>query len=175
MEKPFLLLFLRYVIGFVFIFSLYGKLKNIPSFIQTITNFRFFPQKFSKPLAYLFLTGEVSVVVSMLIGINLLFWGFLIASLMFLAFSIALTSVLVQNIRTSCNCFGPDEKDVSVGHVVRSLGFLICGVLGIVITTHIHQYTLLQPEFFLIVTTGSVSIAFVIVWMNVTEIIKLFQ
>jgi hypothetical protein len=175
MEKPFLLLFLRYVIGFVFIFSLYGKLKNIPSFIQTITNFQFFPQKFSKSLAYLFLTGEISVIITMLIGKNLLIWGFLIASLMFLAFSIALTSVLVRNIRTSCNCFGPDEKDVRVGHVVRSLGFLVCGVLGIVITTHPNQYTLLQPEFFLIATTGSVSIAFVIVWMNVTDIIKLFQ
>ena len=173
MEKPFLLLFLRYVIGFVFIFSLYGKLKNIPSFIQTITNFQFLPQKFSKSLAYLFLTGEISVIITMLIGKNLLIWGFLIASLMFLAFSIALTSVLVRNIRTSCNCFGSDEKDVSVGHVVRSLGFLVCGVMGIVITT--YQHSLLQPEFFLIATTGSVSIAFVIVWMNVTDIIKLFQ
>lgn len=173
MEKSHLLIFFRFVMGYVFVFSLAGKFKNIPSFVQTITNFRFFPSKFSKPIAYIILIGEVSVVLAMLIGKNLLLWGFLITSLMFLAFSIALSSVIVRNIKTSCNCFGPDEKDVNVGHVVRSFGFMICGIGGVSMT--FHQYSLVQPDLLLIVTMGIISIAYVVIWMNASDIFKLFQ
>jgi uncharacterized membrane protein YphA (DoxX/SURF4 family) len=174
MEKPLLLLFLRFVMGYVFVFSLTGKLRNIPSFVQTITNFLFFPSKFSRPLAYIILIGEVSVVVAMLIGKNLLLWGFLITSLMFLAFSIALSSVIVRNIKTSCNCFGPDEKEVNVGHVVRSLGFLVCGIGGMILTKlpFATSSGVGIIEMFLI---GVFAVVFVILMMQISEVIKIFQ
>jgi len=174
MEKPLLLLFLRFVIGFVFLTSLAGKLRDIPSFVQTITNFRFFPEGVSKPLAYLFLWGEVSMIAVMLVGKSFLFWGFLIASLLFLAFSIALSSVIVRNIKTPCNCFGPDEKDVGAGHVVRSLGFMVCGIGGMILT----KLPFAAPGVIGITVWGLIglfSMVFVMVWMQIGEILKIFQ
>jgi len=84
-----------------------------------------------------------------------------------------LSSVIVRNIKTSCNCFGPDEKDVGAGHVVRSLGFMVCGIGGMIASY--HPFSPGQPDFIMIVTMGFVSIGFVVVWMNISDIIKLFR
>lgn len=168
----YLLTFFRFVIGFVFAISLVGKVRDIPAFTQAITNFQFFPQGFSKPLAYLFLLGELGTVVAMLIDGVFLIWGFWIATLMFFAFSIALSSVVLRKIHTSCNCFGPDNKDITSGHVIRSLGFMACGIGGAII---IDSYrTSLEPLSLLhIAFVGMLAIVFVEVWMQIDDILQL--
>ena len=171
---PYLLTFFRFVIGFVFVTSLIGKAGDIPAFTQAITNFRFFPQSFSKPLAYLFLLGEFGTVVAMLFGRELLFWGFLVAMLMFLSFSIALSSVILRKIETTCNCFGPDQKDVNFGHVLRSLGFMICGIGGSIIS-YLHNIPSGSIEIINLIFVGAFSAVFVLVWMHIGDILQFFE
>lgn len=173
MANTFLLNFFRFTIGLVFAISLVGKLRDVPSFFQTITNFRFFPSTFSKPLAYLFLLGECGTIIAMVIGGPFLFWGFLAAAAMFLSFSIALLLVVKRKIETSCNCFGPDEKNVDIGHIVRSAGFMLCAISGLVLR---RINTTVMPalnwiEWLLI---GMASTTFVLVWMRISEIVKIF-
>jgi len=169
---PYLLTFFRFVIGFVFAISLIGKVRDIPAFTQAITNFRFFPQSFSKPLAYLFLLGELSTVIAMAIGEKLILWGFLLAALMFLSFTIALSSVILRKIKTPCNCFGPDQREVNFGHILRSLGFMVCGVGGVIISTLSGNF--LNPlnlvDIFLM---GVFAFVFSLIWMQVGDILQL--
>lgn len=171
---PYLLTFFRFVIGFVFAISLIGKVRDVPAFEQAITNFRFFPQSFSKPLAYLFLLGESSTVIAMAIGEKLLLWGFLLAALMFLSFSIALSSVILRKIETTCNCFGPDQKEISFGHVLRSLGFMICGIGGSIIS-YFHNIPYGSIESVNLIFIGIFSMVFVLVWTHIGDIIQLLE
>lgn len=168
----YLLTFFRFVIGFVFAISLVGKVRDIPSFIQAITNFKFFPQSFSKPLAYLFLLGEFGTVAAMLMGKEFLLLGFLAATLMFASFSIALSSVILRKIKTSCNCFGPDNKGINFGHVIRSFGFMTCGIGGLFISyfqsTSLGSIGLLDR-----ILIGIFAIIFVFTWMQIGDILHL--
>jgi len=167
------LAFFRLTIGFVFAISLVGKIRNIPLFTRTITNFNFFPKSFSKPLTYLFLLGEFGTVVAMIVGGSFLFWGFLTSTLLYLSFSIALLSVVIRKIKTPCNCFGPDEKDVGIGHVVRSTGFMICGLGGLISMKfyELASGALNWAEWGLV---GATALVFVLVWIQISEIVKLF-
>ncbi len=174
MINAYLLIFFRTVVGLVFTMSLVGKMRDIPSFTQTITSFRFFPPFFSRPLTYLFLLGEFGVITIMGIGEPFLFWGFLAATMMFLSFSIALSSVLLRKIKTSCNCFGPDEKNVSVGHIVRSFGFMVCGIGGGVSTYKFGNFTT-TLDFVEIFSVGVMGILFVTIWTYIGDLLRLIM
>ena len=131
--------FCRLVIGLVFALSFIGKVRDIPTFEQTIRRFKLLPGWLSRATALVFLGGEAAVVVAMLPHPRLLsqFWerkvitgGFLLAALMLLAFCAALASVLIRKIYTSCNCFGASEKPVSPYDMVRNVGFIVCALGG---------------------------------------------
>jgi uncharacterized membrane protein YphA (DoxX/SURF4 family) len=62
--------FVRIVIGLMFTISSIGKFRDVASFEQTFTRFKFFPSRFSRVLAYLFMSRELAVVVCMLAGID---------------------------------------------------------------------------------------------------------
>lgn len=164
--------FFRITIGLVFAISLAGKLRDISTFIQTITNFQFFPKSFSQPLAYLFLLGELGTLVAMIVGTSLLFWGFMAAMLMFLAFSIALSSVVKRKIETSCNCFGPDEKNVGNGHIIRSLGFMACGLGGLVL---VLPGVAVRSLGWIDLLAGVMGVFFVLIWTHIDDILKILS
>lgn len=90
------------------------------SFTQAIDRFKLLPKVLHSPTAVAFLGGELVVVVAMILGGKFLLWGFLLAGLLLLLFSIALASVLVRKIPTSCNCFGSSQKPVSIFDIVRN-------------------------------------------------------
>ena len=163
---------IRVAIGFVFMHSFVNKVRNIPDFRNTITKFAVFPSSYSNFLAYSFLAGEVTASVSTLIGGPFLILGFALAAALFLVFSIGLSSVLVRKIETPCGCFGSDEKQVSVSHVVRSTGFMLCSMLGLYFSLvgGISQFTYSIFEWFSI---SVMAIVFDVTLVNSGEIVKL--
>ena len=167
MDASCLLLFFRISVGLVFLFSFVGKVQDIRTFIRTISTFRLFPQSFSQPLAYMILLG------AMLLGGKFLFWGFLIASKMLLAFTIAIASALARKIKTACNCFGTGDNEISNGHVIRNIGFLFCGLPGLAITAKLNLYG--QYDFFTVLIIGIAAIIFIAIWTNISDILKLFH
>ncbi len=166
--------FSRIVIGLIFAISAYGKIQDVSSFTDAITRFKFFPKQFSPALAYLFLSGEILVVLLMLIGGFFLLFGYLLSFLMYLAFSIVLSSVVIRKIDTSCNCFGPSEKPVTPFHVVRAAGLmLLSAVSGAVL--YLNNTSLVQPELLgwvLMVLAGGI---FTFIWIQLDEIAELFR
>lgn len=166
--------FCRIVIGLVFAISSFGKLRDIPKFQQAILGFRLLPRRLSGPVALLFLSGELTVVVFVTFGGPLLLFGFLLAALLLLMFSGALASVLVRRLQTSCNCFGTNEKNVSSTDIWRNLGFLICatGGCGVFIWTRNEQLSLGGIEW-LLASLG--ALIFVLIWIQLGEIVQLFR
>jgi uncharacterized membrane protein YphA (DoxX/SURF4 family) len=166
--------FTRIVIGLIFIISAYGKIQDVSSFTDAITRFKFFPKQFSPALAYLFLSGEILVVFLMLVGGFFLLYGYLLSFLMYLAFSIALSSVVIRKIDTSCNCFGPSEKPVTPFHIVRAAGLMVLStVSGAVL--YLNKTNLVAPdlaEWVLMALAGGI---FALIWIQLDEIAELFR
>lgn len=73
-------------------------------------------------MALFFLSGEFAVVVLLFMGGQLLPLAFGLALLLLAAFTVALVSVLVRHIQTTCNCFGNSQKPVTYSDVWRNVG-----------------------------------------------------
>ncbi len=170
----YLLAFCRAVVGLVFALSSVSKVVNLAQFKQTISSFNLLPSWLSSIAAVLFLYGEFAVVLLVILGGPLLTIGFSLAILLLLLFCIALVSVLVRRIRTSCNCFGPSAKLVSRSDVWRNIGFMLCalgGWEGLGLTKN-AQGNLGLFEWIL---TGLGAGAFVVLWTQLGEIVQLFH
>ncbi len=166
--------FTRIVIGLIFAISAYGKIQDVSSFTDAITRFKFFPRQFSPALAYLFLSGEILVVLLMLIGGFFRLYGYLLSFLMYLVFSIALSSVVIRKIDTSCNCFGPSEKPVTSFHIVRAAGLMaLSAISGIIL--YLNNTSLVQPDLAGWVLMAMAGGIFTLIWIQVDEIAELFQ
>ena len=174
MVASLLLAFCRLVLGFVFTLSLIGKLRNIQAFRQTILTFRLLPDQFVGGATYLFLGSELLVVLGSILGNRFLFPTFLLAALLLLLFSGAMASVLVRQIRTSCNCFGKSDKPVAVTDLWRNGGLLCCALGGGVLlfwSPQGHDQLTIMAWFL----AGAAALVFVAFWLYLGDLVALFQ
>ncbi len=173
MLASYIFVFCRIVTGLVFALSSKGKVLHFSRFEQTVIRFDILPRGLSRLAALVFLCGEFAVIALILAGGEALRFGFSLGALLLLTFSAALASVLARNIKTSCNCFGSAEEAVSPYDLVRNAGFIACALQGLVLitvnTTPIH---LGVSEW--ILAAGS-AVVFVIVWVRLGEIVRLFR
>jgi len=171
---PYLLLFFRLTIGLLFIYSFLGKVRDVDQFAQTITNFKLLPERWSQLVALLFLMGELTVVVFVLIGGQWLSVAFGLAIFLLTAFTAALASVLVRNIQTTCNCFGSDEKPISHHDAGRNLGLLFIAAAGFWMSSLSVQtgggITVTET-----VLMSLAAIIFLLIWLNLRDVLQLFQ
>jgi hypothetical protein len=174
MVASLLFAFCRLVLGFVFALSLIGKLRNIQAFRQTILTFRLLPEWLVGTATWLFLGSEFLVVLGSILGNEFLFPTFLLAALLLLLFSGAMASVLVRQIRTSCNCFGKSDKPVAVTDLWRNGGLLCCALGGCALLFWLPQAhdQLTIVAWFL---AGVAAIVFVAFWLYLGDLVALFQ
>ncbi len=171
---PFGLAFCRIVIGVVFAWSFAGKVRDVPAFARTISRFRLLPGRLQRPAAVACLGSELAVAGAMLLGGGLLEWGFLLAALMLAVLCIALASVLMRKIRTSCNCFGASDRPVSPYDLVRNAGFIACAFGGYSLYAAAPG-RLTAPGVLEWGLAGVVAAVFVVVWVQVGEIVQLYR
>lgn len=171
---PYLLAFSRLTIGLVFAWSSIGKILKFAAFEQAIVNFKILPGSLVRGFAFLVLTGEIAVVLTMLLGGTFLTIGFSLAILLLLGFSIALLSVLARKIQTSCHCFGPSERPVSPYDVLRNVGFIGLAVVGWAAPS---TWPGVRPELGVLELAflGLMAAAFTAVWTHLKSIIELLR
>jgi uncharacterized membrane protein YphA (DoxX/SURF4 family) len=174
MMSQYLLAFCRIVIGLVFVVSSVSKARDLAQFKQTVSSFQLLPKRLSGGAALLFLGGEFVVALLVLIGGPLLLPGFFFAIGLLLLFSTALLSVLVRNIRTSCDCFGSSARLVSRFDVWRNVGFILCALGGCLALIWVgdRPLSLSLPEWIL---PGLAAALFVLIWSQLGEIAHLFR
>ncbi len=171
---PYMLAFCRIAVGLVFAISFGGKVLDIPTFTQAIGRFHILPERINRLAALLFLSGELTVIVLMILGGRLLGPGFGLAIFLLLIFCMALVSALIKRVKVSCNCFGPSEKPVSLYDVWRNVGFILCALSGwgtLVIVPQVRgglgvmDWVLVAPS----------AAAFVALWTQIESIVRLFR
>lgn len=174
MLLSYLTTFSRIIIGFAFAISFISKVSDVSAFEYTIKSFDLLPKKLHRIAALLFLSGELSITLLLVIGSKFLIVGFGLAIVLLIAFSIAMISVLVRNIRTSCNCFGLTEKAVSIFDVWRNASFFLFTLVGLLaLSTSTSQQTSLAPAEFSLLSV--IAIMFVTVLINFEDIVQLFK
>lgn len=169
-----LVTFCRIVIGLVFALSFLNKVLNPTMFERTVFSFDLVPKPLIKIAALLFLSGELTVVLFALAGGTFLGPGFTLAGILLLVFTMALASVLIRNIKTSCNCFGPSQKPVSAYDIWRNAGLilLVLAGLGALFMLNSDVANLDVPELSIVVLVAG---SFVAIWLNLRDIIQLFH
>jgi hypothetical protein len=151
---------------------LWGKVRDVDRFAETIRNFDLLPKQLARTAAVLFLTGEAVVVLFMVLGDRLLPVAFALAGLLLLLFTLALLSALRRGIKTSCNCFGASEKPLTYYDIWRNVGFIGCSVLGWWLAAQVLVTT--QPSNWAELALLSFGAAlFVIVWTQLNEVVTL--
>jgi len=174
MLPAYVLTFCRIAIGLVFTVSFVGKARNVAAFEQSIARFEMLPRWLEKRVAPLFLVAEFGVVALMVGGGDFLVIGFALGTSLLLVFSIAIASVLVRKIRSSCNCFGSDETPVSVHDVWRNAAFILCalGGMGALAVSSPRQN---NADSGMWLFAGLSAVVFVVVCIQLREIVHLIR
>jgi uncharacterized membrane protein YphA (DoxX/SURF4 family) len=102
---PFIPLFLRLVVGIIFLYAGFAKIVDPPGFAQALYNYRLLPAWTINPLAIILPWLELVVGGSLVFGIWTLGGG-VMASLLLTVFAGALGVNLIRGLDISCGCFG---------------------------------------------------------------------
>lgn len=172
---PYLLTFSRITVSFVFAASSISKMRNLPAFKLALTNFQILPRQLVRISAFVFLAGELAVVVLLLIGGKLLTPGFTLAILLLAVFCVALLSVLVRRIQTPCHCFGSSQRSVTVYDVWRNVGFITCALAGLSSYSSIPSGSKITLNGMELGLLGLIAIVFVVICIYLDEIIEMFR
>lgn len=117
---------IRIFLGITFVYASWDKILHPEAFAQAIANYRILPS---------FLVGIMAVAmpwIELFCGLFLILGLFvrssaLILSLMFVMFSIALSSTVIRGIDIDCGCFSvtKSEHAVNLNLIFRDLGYLV--------------------------------------------------
>lgn len=176
MLLSYLLTFCRITIGTIFAYAFLTKTWDerpfdLEQFSRSITNYKLLSSYWSRPLALILLICELIILVCILIGGQWLPIAFGLAIFLLLAFTAALVSVRVRNIKTSCNCFGRNKKPITYIDIGRNIGLLLVAIAGLWATGEAS----LNLGFFELVLMFIIAITFVLIWTNLNEIITLLR
>jgi hypothetical protein len=168
----YLLAFCRFALLFLFLTALVGKVRGISQFAQTVADFRLLPPWLSQPAVFLFLAGELAVILLLLAGGSWLPLAFALAGLLLTLFSLALLSALRRNIQTSCSCFGNSDKPLTYYDVWRNVSFMACSLLGWWLAAQV-LITAQPLNWVELAMAGFLAALFVMVWTQLSEVAML--
>lgn len=173
MFEAYVLTFCRVAIALAFTLSSIGKARNLSAFQQAIMNFDILPPTWAAKVAWLFLIGEISVVILVVLGESCMQLGLLLATFLLTMFSAALIIVLLRKKHIACNCFGFTEKHISWYDLVRNGIFILCSILGL--SLYWSAVGMLNElNWVHLSLVGLTSVSFVIIQINLSEIIQLY-
>jgi len=167
------LAFCRAVTGLVFVISFLRKVRDLSVFERTILRFRLLPAWMNRAAAFLFLSGEGTVVILLIAGREYSLLGFALAAMLLAVFSIGLMSALAKGLHSPCNCFGRTERPISGYDLVRNTLLILCALsgLGANLLAYTHNDSL---EFSAWLLIGLGACAFTIIVIRLGMIIPLF-
>src|SRR6185436_1126658 len=126
----YLLIFCRVALGLLFFFAFLGKAPNLPPFERTLIRLVLLPERFRRMAAFLFLIGELAVILLLAFEGQLLGLGFALATLLLLLSSMALGSALARRIALPDKGWDTIQKSLSPYDLWRNAGFIGCALAG---------------------------------------------
>lgn len=164
------LIFSRVTVGIVFGTSLVAKAASYSKFCRSLRAFGV-PEQLTRLGAHAILLSELVVTVSMVVGGDWLRVGFALAAWSLVLFSLGIAHVLRRGIKTSCACFGPNDKPVSQVTLLRNSTLLLCVLAGLAISAAPRQISSHLPLDWFVASVA--AIAFALICMNLSELIEI--
>jgi hypothetical protein len=120
------------------------------------------------------MASELSVVILLVVGSPFSEVGLLLALSLLLVFSGAITSAIIRDINTSCNCFGPTTERISTYELWRNGALLVCGLEGL---TPMFMSGLVLRDFGFVewLLMGLAAAVITVVLTNLRSIVQVFQ
>jgi len=167
----YLLIFCRMALGLLFFFAFLGKVPNLPPFERTLAGLGILPERFNRLAAFLFLISELTVILLLALGDQLLGPGLALAAMLLLFSSMALGSALARGLEFSDIGLGALPRPLSYYDLWRNAGFIGCAVAGwaAFILTGQSQMNLSLAEG---VWVGLCAAVFVAAWTQLGEIAR---
>src|SRR5215468_3394995 len=107
---PIVVLILRLILGGIFIYAGYVKLRDPwQLFAASIASYEIIPMRMAEIVAKVFPWVEVAIGVGLLIGWRLLPAAATATSLLLVFFNVMLWRAFLQGKEIDCGCFGPGE------------------------------------------------------------------
>ena len=132
LSNRYVILGLRLVLGFVFIYASIDKIISPEGFAQAIYNYRMLPETTINLMAIVMPWLELICGVLIIVGL-LLRGSAAIIGLMLLIFIVALSSALLRGLDISCGCFSvSDGHGVAVDLLVRDIFLLVAAAIVLV-------------------------------------------
>jgi hypothetical protein len=164
------LVFCRFALSVLFVASVIGKAARFGAFQRTLVSFEI-PTSAAKPFAGLLLLAEMAVVIGLCVGSPLLLWAFLLAGLLLIAFSVAISRTLARGTKAPCNCFGSGHRPVTYAEIWRNAGFLVCACIGLLEAQRVP----LPPRPLDWPVPALAALGFGLVWMHMGDVVQIMR
>ncbi len=119
--------------------------------------------------------SEGLLVVFLALGGLWLLIGYGLACSLLLIFSLALLSVVLRKVQTTCHCFGESQQPVSVIDLWRNAGLLLCARVGATTIWLERSEGITASNLWLMLLVGLIAIVFALVWTQLSEIVRIFR
>ena len=129
LNNKFLLLLVRVVLGFVFIYAAVTKISDPEGFSQAINNYKLLPLFMVNVFAIILPWIELSAGVLLVFGISVKENSAIISG-MLIVFILAVLISLFRGLDINCGCFGTvDGSKVGLQKILENIGLLVLGFI----------------------------------------------
>lgn len=135
----------RLYIFMLLILAAYGKSKNVEHFRESLVNSFFIPQRVSQSMALIIIGVEWFLAFGIIVGGRITYFATMGSSLLFCVFTVIIAFALSQNRMINCNCFGSDDKMLSIYDLIRNICVLGASLflLNIKLLSGLHLNTVI--------------------------------
>lgn len=129
LSNKYLLISIRIVLGFVFIFAAISKASEPEEFARAIANYKLLPIFLINILAITLPWIEICAGMLLLFGISVKENSAILSGLL-LVFIIAITISLIRGLNIDCGCFGTiGGTKVGIQKILENIGLLLLGLI----------------------------------------------
>ena len=130
-NRRYILLTLRIILGIVFLISSYSKLKDPMGFAQAIENYKIFGAFLSRWGAVFIPVLEVILAILLITGK----WGretFITTTALFIIFDVMIIQAYLRGLDISCGCFGTSESPIDFWKFLENGIFTALAITGLI-------------------------------------------
>lgn len=168
---PYLAAFARVVILLTFAVSTFGKLGDIPGFVNTIQEGTRVRRRVARAAAWMVMVFETIVIISMLATRTILMSGFVVAATLLLVFSAFVWTLLYRGSHASCHCFGFSRRPPTTHDLIRNAGLVCCALAGWFAVAHGRGLDgSLDP--FQWIPVATLAVGFTVVIIHLKELVQ---
>lgn len=132
LNNKYLLLVLRAILAFVFIYAAILKIAEPGDFSQAIANYKLLPDSFINILAIILPWIEISAGILLLFGVAVKENSVIISG-MLIVFIVAIGISLARGLNIDCGCFGTANGDqIGLIKLLQNIGLLVIGITLII-------------------------------------------